>query len=262
MGSHLHCLPLPLTITLPSALPDSAFQAFCASNEPYSTKFDDLGRLVIEPPDGEAPEMDWGSYLYLLPVPFTIVTSRPFTDDQFIRFSRGSRYFRMEKNTRGEIIVMDTIGLSGSNRRNAVVYPLLDWAEKDGRGEANGGNVGWNLADGSTLSPDASWTSNERLAPFSKEERWSFLPIAPDFVVEILAKGDPLAERQAKMQQWLENGAQLGWLIDPFGETVSIHRLGQQPETLHKPKVLEGEGSVVGFRLETQKLWAEADGED
>ena len=107
----------------------------------------------------------------MLPLPFTIVTSRPFNDDEFIRFSGGSKHLRMEKNTCGKIVVMDTIGYTGSKRRNAIVYPLLDWAEKDGRGEANGGNVGWNLADGSTLSPDASWTAKERLAPFSKEER-------------------------------------------------------------------------------------------
>jgi len=83
-------------------------------------------------------------------------------------------------------------------------------AETDGRGEANGGNVGWNLAEGSTLSPDASWTSKERLAPFSKEERWSFLPIIPDFVVKILAHGDALTERQAKMEQWLRMGRNWG----------------------------------------------------
>src|SRR5271170_2998635 len=214
MGSSLYYLPLPLTITLPRKIRDSHLQAFCSSNEPYPTDFDGDRKLTVRLPEGEAPETDGGSYLHLLPLPFKIVTSRPFTDDEFIRFSRGSKHFRMEKNTRGEIVVMDTIGWSGSERRNAVVYPLLDWAEQDDRGEANGGNVGWNLADGSTLSPDASWTSKERLAPFSKEDRWSFLPIAPDFVVEILAKGDPPAERQGKMEQWLENGAQLGWLID------------------------------------------------
>ena len=199
--------------------------------------------------------MDWGSYLHLLPLPFTIVTSRPFTDDEFIRFSRGSKHFRMEKNTRGEIIVMDAIGWSGAERRWAVVRPLLDWAEQDGRGEANGGNVGWNLADGSTLSPDASWTSKERLGKFPKEEHEGFLPIAPDFVVEILAKGDPLRKRQAKMEQWLGNGAQLGWLIDPFRAKVYIYRSGQRLGSLDKPKMIFGDGPIAGFRLDMGKLW-------
>jgi Uma2 family endonuclease len=162
----------------------------------------------------------------------------------------------MEKNTRGEIVVMDTIGLSGSRRRDAVVYPLLDWAEKDGRGKANGGNVGWNLADGSTLSPDASWTSKERLGKFTKQPHEGFLPIAPDFVVEILAKGDPLRKRQAKMEQWLANGAPLGWLIDPFRAKVYIYQRGQQPKTLQRPEFLEGEGPVAGFQLKMERLWA------
>ncbi len=254
MGSSLHYLPLPLTITLPRKIRDSHLQAFCSSNEPYPTDFDGDRKLTVRLPEGGAPETDWGSYLHLLPLPFTIVTSRPFTDDEFIRFSRGSKHFRMEKNTRGEIIVMDTIGLSGSKRRNAVVYPLLDWAGEDGRGEANGGNVGWNLADGSTLSPDASWTSKERLGKFTKEEHEGFLPIAPDFVVEILAKGDPLRKRQAKMQQWLENGALLGWLIDPFRATIRIYRPGQQAELVRKPEVLEGGGPITGFRLEMERV--------
>jgi Uma2 family endonuclease len=256
VGSSVHYMPLPLTITLPKKIRDSHLQAFCCSNEPYPTDFDGDRKLTVRPPEGEAPEMAWGSYLHLLPLPLTIVTSRPFTDDEFIRFSRGSKHFRMEKNTRGEIVVMDTIGFSGGERRWAVVKPLLDWAEKDGRGEANGGNVGWNLADGSTLSPDASWTSKERLAPFSKEERWSFLPISPDFVAEILAKGDPLAERQAKMEQWLRNGAQLGWLIDPFEARVYIYRPRQPPQTLYKPEVSEGDGPTKGFRLKMERVWA------
>jgi Uma2 family endonuclease len=256
MGSSLYYLPLPLTITLPRKIRDSHLQAFCASNEPYPTDFDGDRKLTVRLPKGKAPEMDWGSYLYLLPVPFTIVTSRPFTDDEFIRFSRGSKHLRMEKNTHGEIVVMDMIGLSGSERRWAVVKQLLDWAEKDGRGEASGGNVGWNLADGSTLSPDASWTSKERLGRFTKKEHEGFLPIAPDFVVEILAKGDPLRKRQAKMQQWLENGAQLGWLIDPFRAAVHNYRPGKKPEMLQRPGVLEGDGPIAGFRLNMERFWA------
>ena len=247
MGSSLHYLPLPLTITLPRKIRDSHLQAFCCSNEPYPTDFDGDRRLTVRLPEGESPKMDWGSYLHLLPLPFTIVTSRPFTDDEFIGFSQGSRHFRMEKNTHGEIIVMDAIGWSGAERRWAVVRPLLDWAEQDGRGEANGGNVGWNLADGSTLSPDASWTSKGRLGKFTKEEHEGFLPIAPDFVVEILAKGDPLRERQAKMKQWLANGAELGWLLDPFRARAHIYRSGQRPEIFTKPEVLEGDGPNCGI---------------
>src|SRR5271170_548388 len=134
MGSSLYYLPLPLTITLSRKIRDSHLQAFCCSNEPYPTAFDGDRKLTVRLPEGDAPEVDGGSYLHLLPLPFTIVTSRPFTDDEFIRFSRGSKHFRMEKNTQGEIVVMDMIGFSGGERRWTVVRPLLDWAEQDGRG--------------------------------------------------------------------------------------------------------------------------------
>jgi Uma2 family endonuclease len=250
MGSGLHYLPLPLTITLSAEVPDSDFQVFCASNEPFPTDHDASGRIIVEPPAGEMPEMDWGSYLHYLPRPFTIVTAAPVTDLELIRFSRENKHLRIEKNTRRELVVMDTIGWSGSQRRNAVFIPLYDWAQQDGRGKVHGGNCGWNLADGSTLAPDVSWTSNERLSKFTKKEHEGFLPIAPDFVVEILADGDPLAERQAKMLQWLENGAQLGWLIDPFQQTAAIYRAGEPPRVLEKPDVLDGDRPIAGFTLE------------
>jgi Uma2 family endonuclease len=94
------------------------------------------------------------------------------------------------------------------------------------------------------------------LGKFTKEEHEGFLPIAPDFVVEILAKGDPLRKRQAKMKQWLENGVRLGWLIDPFRAKIYIYRVGQRPEAIQKPEAFEGDGPVAGFRLEMERFWA------
>jgi Uma2 family endonuclease len=191
-----------------------------------------------------------------LPLPIKIMSATPLTDDEFLAFSRANQPYRFERNPLGEIIVMTPVGRRGGRREVYLVVELEQWAIGDGRGEVDGSNTGWNLPDGWTLSPDASWTSKQRLECFSSEEQEKFLPICPDFIAEVRSKSDDLSATREKMERWMANGAQLGWLIDPYSATVYIYRPGQQPETLHKPEVLEGEDPIVGFRLEMERFWA------
>ena len=197
-----------------------------------------------------------GSCFEILPLPARIVPAAPVSEEEFIAFAHANEPFRFERNPQGEIIVMTPVGRRGGRREVYLVVELEQWAVGDGRGEVDGSNTGWNLPDGWTLSPDASWTSRQRLDRFSAEEQEKFLPICPDFVAEVRSQSDVLSAVKEKMERWMANGAQLGWLIDPCTATVYIYRPGKQPETLKKLEVLEGEGPIVGFRLEMGRFWA------
>ncbi len=198
--------------------------------------------------------MEWS--LTGLPLPIVLRPPSPFTDDELIAFSRRNRPYRIEKNNQGEIVIMTPVGNEGGLRELRVAARLMKWADEDGRGEANGPNAGWNLPDGSTLSPDASWASFALTDRFSAEEQERYLPVCPEFIIEVRSKSDSVTTLRAKMETWLENGAQLAWMIDPFARTVTIYRPGQSPQQLAEPMQVHGEGLVTGFTLDTDKLWA------
>jgi len=197
-----------------------------------------------------------GLSLLELPLPIKIIPAAPVSDDGLIFFSRANEPYRIEKNAQGEIVVMTPVGHSGARRELFLAIELERWATQDKRGEVDGPNTGWNLPDGSTLSPDASWTARERIEGFTPEQRERFLPLCPDFVAEIRSRNDSVQDQQEKMELWMANGARLGWLIDPYTATAYIYRPGQQTEVLHKPEVLKGEGPIAGFRLEMERFWA------
>ena len=177
--------------------------------------------------------MEWS--LTGLPLPIVLRPPSPLTDDELIAFSRKNKPYRIEKNTRGELVIMTPVGRSGGQREVEVFYELESWARQSGHGECDGPSTGWNLPDGATLSPDASWTSTERLDEFDAD--------GPSLLF-------------AKMQTWMENGAQLAWMIDPYARTVTIFRPGSEPELLHSPNSVQGEVPVEGFTLTLQEIWA------
>ncbi len=130
------------------------------------------------------------------------------------------------------------------------------WSEDDGRGLFFSSNGGFNLPDGSMLSPDASWVSFERWNSLTAAEQASYPPLCPDFLTEVLSASDSLKVLQTKMEVWIANGAKLAWLVDPFAATITIYRPGIAPEVLAKPDSIEAGDPVAGFRLTTSRLWA------
>jgi Uma2 family endonuclease len=178
------------------------------------------------------------------------------TDEELMAFSRANRPCKVERLASGEILVMTPGGFRNNRRKAYVVSELFAWAEADGRGEAFSSNAGFNLPDGSTLSPDAGWVATDRLQALSASEQERYLPFAPDFVVEILSRSDSLAELDEKMKRWIANGAQLGWRIDPFAGTVAIYAAGRAREVLDWPEVVVGTGPVAGFKLSMRPVWS------
>ena len=126
----------------------------------------------------------------------------------------------------------------------------------DGRGKAFESNAEFILTSGAALSPDASWIENSRLAELTREQKRKFTHICPDFVAELTSPSDRLTRVQKKMSEWIENGVQLGWLLDADNRTVYIYRPGRECERLAGPLRLEGEGPVAGFVLELESIWA------
>ena len=179
----------------------------------------------------------------------------PLSDDELMAFSEANKPCKVERLATGEILVMTPSGYKNNLREAYVVHELFAWAETDGRGEVFSSNAGFNLPDGSTLSPDAGWVESSRVAALSEDERERFLPFAPDFLIEILSPSDSLPELDAKMEQWIANGVRLAWRIDPFGGTVAVYEPEAAPVMLDRPDVVEGSGPIPGFRLRMARVW-------
>jgi len=175
--------------------------------------------------------------------------------DQLLELSALNRDLRLEITSEGELVVMNPTG-GWSSRRNATATSrLVVWAERDGTGVAFDSSGGFVLPNGAIRSPDASWVENTRLEALSPEEREKYLPLCPDFVVELLSPSDVLGATQEKMQEYLENGARLGWLLVPASKRVYVYRPGQQIEELENPEYLPGAPVLPGFVLDPREVW-------
>ena len=180
-----------------------------------------------------------------------------FTDEQFLEFCGLNDELRIEINARGELELMPPTFNDTSNRNNGISAHLYIWAETDNTGLAFESNAGFKLTNGALRSPDASWVLKSRLAELPETERLKFSPICPDFVVELRSESDRLRDIQAKMEEYLENGARLGWLIDPLDprHRVYVYRPGAAVEVLEAPQTLSGDPELPGFVLEMRRIW-------
>jgi len=126
----------------------------------------------------------------------------------------------------------------------------MNWADTNELGIAFDSNGGFKLPNGADRAPDASWVKIERWNALTPEQRQKFLPLCPDFVVELRSPTDSLKATREKMQEYIDNGARLGWLIDQKNKRVEIYRQGQDVEILQSPTTLLGEDVLPGFVLD------------
>ena len=180
-----------------------------------------------------------------------------FTDEQFLELCGLNDELRIEINARGELELMAPTFNNTSNKNIRISARLQIWAETDDSGLAFESNAGFTLPNGALRSPDASWVLKSRLAEIPETERLKFSPICPDFVIELRSESDRLRDIQAKMDEYLANGARLGWLIDPLDprHRVYIYRPGVDVEVLEAPETLSGDPELPGFVLEMQRIW-------
>ena len=196
------------------------------------------------------------SSLLGLAFPVTLIPAQPPTDDELIRFSEANKPCRVERTREGEIVVMTPVGGIGGTHEFYVASMLYAWTEETGTGIGFGSNTGFNLRDGSCLSPDAAWLSLSRWEGLTPEEQAGFPPLCPEFVMEVRSRGDRRRMVEEKMSLWMENGAELAWLVDPVEGNAAIYRAGKAVRMLERPDAIEGEGPVAGFVLRAARLWA------
>jgi Uma2 family endonuclease len=185
-----------------------------------------------------------------------IETERPMTDEEFWEFcSCLPDNLRAEREPNGDIIIMPPAGGESSGRNSELIAQLAVWARRDGRGRAFDSDTNFVLPSGAARGPDTAWIHKTRLASLTREQKRRFIPLCPDFVVELKSPSDRLPRLKAKMEDWIENGAQLGWLVDPDTRTVYIYRQGSKPEERREAESIAGEGPVEGFVLYLGAIW-------
>ncbi len=179
-----------------------------------------------------------------------------WTDDQFFEFCVLNReLLRIERTAEGEILIMSPTGARGSHQNLWITIQLALWAERDGTGVAFDSNGGFTLPNNAMRSPDAAWVARYRLASFTEEERGKFLPLCPDFVVELRSRSDRLVDLKRKMEEYISNGALLGWLIEPQERQVFIYRPDRPTEQLDQPMKIDAGPELPGFVLDLTKIW-------
>lgn len=178
-------------------------------------------------------------------------------DEQFFEFCQINRDLRIERTAEGNILVMAPAGSEASRQNAELVIQLGVWAKREGRGVYDS-SAGFRLPNGATRSPDASWILKARLKRFSRKVRQKFLPLCPDFVIELKSSTDRLSDLKAKLQEYVDNGARLGWLINPERRQVFVYRPRSPVEILDKPHSIAGDPELPGFVLDLREIWSPA----
>lgn len=187
-------------------------------------------------------------------LPRVLVLDPPVSDAEFEALCRDNDNVRFERTKEGAVRMNPpTGGWTGSGNQE-ISRQLGNWWTEHERGRVFDSSTGFRLADGSTLSPDASYLSEERLKKLPKGALRSFPRVCPEFVIELLSESDALEDLQAKMVDWITNGAQLGWLIDPYKQQVFVYREGRAPEHFAGNEIA-GDGPAVGFVLNLARVW-------
>ena len=177
------------------------------------------------------------------------------SDDRFESFCRQNPDVEMEMTKEGELVIIPPTGGRTGNRNFSLIVVFGNWLEKDGNGVGFDSSTVFKLPNGAKRSPDLSWVKNERWEKLTDEEQEKFPPICPDFVIELRSKSDSLKNLQNKMNEYIENGASLGWLIDPWEKKVHVYRPNAEIEILENPKQVSGEPLLKGFALNVRKIW-------
>jgi len=177
------------------------------------------------------------------------------TDDQLVKFCADNGDLRIELTAERKLIVMPPANPETSSKNYSINGELYVWSKQDGTGVGFESSAGFTLPNGAVRSPNASWMSKERWEAVPEDDKLRFSHVAPDFVAELRSPPDSLAILQNKMEEYIENGVRLGWLIDPFQRQVHIYRPGQTVEVLEYPASVSGESVLPGFVLNLQEIW-------
>ena len=178
----------------------------------------------------------------------------PYTQQEFEALAASYPELRMELTKEGRLLIMPPAGGESGGRNADLTADLVYWNRQLRTGKVFDSSTGFVLPNGADRSPDASWVERSRWESLSAEQREKYVPLCPDFVVELLSRTDSLAETREKMGEYLENGVRLGWLINPRRKQVEIYRPGQEVEVLDNPASVSGEPILPGFTLDLKGI--------
>lgn len=176
-------------------------------------------------------------------------------EEQLYEFCAINTELRIERNATGEIIIMSPENISSGAANSELNLQFALWAKKEGSGRVFGSSAGFTLANTAMRAPDVAWVRKDRLRKLPKREWERFAHICPDFLLELRSKSESLPVLKRKMVEYLENGARLGWLLNPRTRTVYVYRPDQPVEELHNPAQLSGEAVLPGFVLDVPEVW-------
>lgn len=192
---------------------------------------------------------------YISPVVLHWPPSIRLVNDQFFEFCQANKELRIERTAQGDCEIMAPTGGETGWRNSGLIAQLYNWAEREGSGVVFDSSSGFVLPNGAIRSPDVSWVKRTRLAVLTSEQKQRFLPLCPDFVIELRSSSDNLKALRDKMQEYIENGASLGWLIDTEARQVLVFQPQQKLISLEQPVVMLADEVLKGFELDMQKIW-------
>ena len=194
---------------------------------------------------------------YFLPVVLNFQdVLKKMNDDEFETFCHHNPDLQIELTKEGELVIMPPTGGETGIRNFSLIGLFFNWVEKDKSGVAFDSSTVFKLPNGAKRSPDLSWVKNEKWNTLSAGEKKKFPPICPDFVVELRSPSDSLTNLKNKLAEYIENGAALGWLIDPIKRRVHVYRHTGEAEILENPETVSGEPLLKNFTLQMQKIWS------
>ncbi|MDZ8258377.1 Uma2 family endonuclease [Nostoc sp. ChiQUE01b] len=177
------------------------------------------------------------------------------TREQFSQLCEENPDLKLERNAQGELIIMPPTGGETGKSNSTINAQIWFWNDQYQLGEVFDSSTGFTLPSGADRSPDVSWVEKSRWDALTKEQKEKFIPLCPDFVIEILSPNDSLKRTQNKMQEYIENGCRLGWLINRKKQEVEIYRPGQDVEISKFPQTISGENILPGFVLNLERIW-------
>lgn len=190
-----------------------------------------------------------------IPFNMELGSALQLSDDELYELCIRNQELQIERTPQGDLIVMTPVGGESSHRNAEAVFALVAWARQDGSGLAFDSSGGFLLPNGAMRAPDASWVKRSKWGVLEPEERRKFVPLVPDFVMELRSPSDRLEDVKAKMEEYRSVGVPLGWLIDPEERRVYVYRPDRPPEVLDAPDRVEGDPELPGFVLDLEPIW-------
>jgi Uma2 family endonuclease len=195
------------------------------------------------------------AFVEISPLVLRLAPVIDMSDEQFFELCQLNRDIRLERTSQGDLVILPPTGGETGRTNFKLTQIFGNWVDADGTGVGFDSSTGFTLPNGAKRSPDVAWVRRSRWEELTPQQRRQFPPLCPDFVLELRSPSDALEYVQAKMPEYLDNGARLGWLIDPIEKKVYIHRPRAQVECLDNPQTISGDPVLRGFVLDLGRVW-------